>query len=306
MESELPETSELLAFVRTAETGSISAAARELGVPRATVGRRIERLEARLSVRLLRRTTRQLKLTDAGTELFDRARLAIDAANEAAEAVRRRDDEPRGLLRVSMPPATSTMTQLVHDYLARYPKVQMELILSTAHEDLIARNIDVALRAGSDLRPGLTMRKLRTADLSAVASPQYLASAPRLRSVADLAHHRCLVGYERGQSPATHWPLRNGEQVRIKASLAANDAAFLRDAALRGGGVALLADILSQSALDDGRLVRVLPRVLGGSSFVALVYPERQLMKASARAFIDLVAESFGSPLAVSMMGPVP
>jgi len=298
MESELPETSELLAFVRTAETGSISAAARELGVPRATVGRRIERLEERLSVRLLRRTTRQLKLTDAGVELFDRARLAVDAANEAAEAVRRRDGEPRGLLRVSVPPATSTMTHVVHEYLARYPEVQLELILSTAHEDLIARNIDVALRAGSDLRPGLTMRKLTTTDRCAVASPGYLASAPRLRSVVDLAQHRCLVGYDRGEAPATHWPLRDGGRVRIKASLAANDAAFLRDAALRGGGIALLPDILVQSALDDGHLVRVLPRSLGGSSFVALVYPERQLMKASARAFIDLVAERFGSPQA--------
>lgn len=298
MESELPETSELLAFVRTAETGSISAAARELGVPRATVGRRIERLEERLSVRLLRRTTRQLKLTDAGTELFDRARLAVDAANEAAEAVRRRDDEPRGLLRVSVPPATSTMTQVVHEYLARYPEVQLELILSTAHEDLIARNIDVALRAGSELRPGLTMRKLTSTDRFAVASPGYLAAAPRLRGLADLANHRCLVGYDRGESPSTHWPLRDGGRVRIKASLAANDAAFLRDAALRDGGVTLLPDILVQSALDEGRLVRVLPRILGGSSFVALVYPERQLMKASARAFIDLVAERFGSPQA--------
>jgi DNA-binding transcriptional LysR family regulator len=294
MELELPETSELQAFVRTAETGSISAAARELGVPRATVGRRIERLEERLSVRLLRRTTRQLKLTDAGSELFDRARLAVEAANAAAEAVRRPDDKPRGLLRVSMPPASSAMTSVVHAYMERYPDVQLELILSTAHEDLIARNIDVALRAGSQLPPGLTMRKLTTTAQIGVASPGYLEDAARLRSVADLAQHRCLVGYERGESPATHWPLRDGRRVRIKASLAANDAAFLREGAVRGHGVTLLPKILVQHDLDAGRLVPVLPRALGGASFVAVVYPERQLMKASARAFIDLVVERFG------------
>ena len=186
------------------------------------------------------------------------------------------------------------MTSVVHAYVERYPDVQLELILSTAHEDLIARNIDVALRAGSQLPPGLTMRKLTTTAQIGVASPGYLEDAARLRSVADLAQHRCLVGYERGESPATHWPLRDGRRVRIKASLAANDAAFLREGAVRGHGVTLLPKILVQHDLDAGRLVPVLPRALGGASFVAVVYPERQLMKASARAFIDLVVERFG------------
>lgn len=291
MELELPETSELLAFVRTAETGSISAAARELGVPRATVSRRVERLEDRLEVRLMRRTTRQLQLTDAGRELFDRARLAIDAAADAAEAVRRSDDVPRGLLRVSVPPLQGSFADAIHEFMARYPRVQLEVLQSTAHEDLVAKNIDVALRAGLSFDPGLTMRKLGTTELIAVASREYLDEAPRLRTVSDLSQHRLLVGFERGQTPATHWPLRDGGRVRVRGHLAANDVRFLYEAALRGTGVAVLPRQLLDRDLDGGALVHVLPRKLGTRGFVALVYPERQLMKASARAFIDLLVD---------------
>ncbi len=287
MDVDLPETSELQAFVRTAETGSISAAARELGVPRATVSRRIERLEERLATRLMRRTTRQLRLTDAGRELFDRARLAIDAARDAAETVRRHDDVPRGLLRISMPSVSGVLGDVVHEFIARYPQVNLELIRSSVHEDLVARNIDVALRAGTHIDPGLTMRKLSMMDLIAVASPDYLAAAPRLRTLSDLSQHRLLVGFDRGQTPATHWPCRDGSRVRVRAYLAVNDIDFVHHAALRGTGITLLPQLAATADLDAGRLRPVLPRKLGTQSFLALVYPEKQLMKASARAFID-------------------
>ena len=293
MELELPETSELAAFVQIVRTGSISAAAAELRLPRATVSRRLQRLEEKLDVRLLRRTTRRMQLTDLGEAFFPHARSVVTASEAAAEAVRRRDDTPRGLLRVSTPPLRDRFADVIVDFMEAYPEVEIELIASQAHEDMIARNIDVALRAGTHFEEGLTLRRIMSTDLVAVASPAYLADAPRLRTVADLAQHRCLVGFDGGLHAATHWPLRNGDKVRVYAVMTCNDPAMQVRAAERGMGIALLPRIIAEPALEAGDLVEVLPRRVGAQTVMGLVYPERELMKTSARAFIDFVVAFF-------------
>jgi len=285
---EAPETSELQSFVQIADAGSISGAAQELELPRATVSRRLARLEDRLGVKLIHRTTRQLQLTESGEELYHHARSIMQAVAIAAQSVRRSDDVPRGLLRVSAPPLDSPrFREVLLSFVTRFPEVRLELISSTRHEDMIANNIDVAWRAGVNIDPGLIARRLLSSEVLAVASPAYLERLGAPASPADLERHECLVGFAQGARPATHWPLHDGGQLRVEGRLVSNDVHLLLDAACRGMGIAMLPAMIVRAAMAEGSVVSVLPGVLGASSQVALVYPDKRLLKPSVRAFVD-------------------
>lgn len=289
---DMPETSELATFARVVEAKSISLAARELGVPRPTVGRRLARLEERLGVRLLRRSTRKMALTEAGALFYQRARSALASVVEARDAVQRADGAVRGLLRVSAPTLQGwQFGELVASFLAHNPEVRLELESTTRHVDLLAGGFDVAIRASTDLAPGLVARALGKTRLVAVASPEYLASAPAVRTVADLARHKCIVGYDRGEHPATHWPLVDGGRVRVEARFASNDIAVMRECAVRGAGVAMLPEAAIVAELESGALVPLLERKVGAIAVIAAVYAERAFVAPAVRAFIDAVVE---------------
>jgi DNA-binding transcriptional LysR family regulator len=295
------ETSELLAFAKSVEARSLSRAAAELGVPRATLGRRLARLEERLGVRLLRRTTRSLTLTDAGQAFHRHARIALDAVAQAEESVRRTDTAVRGPLRVSLPPmADPRFYAMICDFAERYPEVVLQLHFSTQLVDLRRDGYDVALRATTQLEPGLVARTLARAPSITVASPAYLASMGVPRKARDLRSHRCLMGFVRGELPQTHWPLTGGGKVQVQGCFFSNEILQLRDAALRGLGIALLPMLLAGPLVESGELVRVLPGIIEADTQVAIVYPERELVPPQVRAFIDAVvawaAEGFLRP----------
>ena len=281
-------------FVAIVERGSISAAARALGVPRATLSRQLASLEDELGVLLAHRSTRRLALTPAGEELYRRARLIVAQAEEARGVVARLDGVPRGLLRVSVPPgpAAQVLAGVLVTYLSRYPEVRVEVTATTRHVDLVAEGIDVALRAGRLDDPSLVARQLRRSDLIAVASPADLAARGTPVSPADLAGHDCLVGYDRGATPARAWPLRGGGTLPISGRLATNDLDLTLAAAEAGLGVALVPDLVAAAALAAGRLVVVLPDHIGISSVMALVYPSREHLDPKVRAFVDLAGEA--------------
>ncbi|UQA58529.1 LysR family transcriptional regulator [Polyangium aurulentum] len=283
------ETSELLAFAKTVEARSLSRAAAELGVPRATISRRLARLEERLGVRLLRRTTRSLALTDAGEALHRHARIVLDAVHHAEASVRKTDDAVRGELRVSVPPMNGTsFGAMICAFARRYPEVRLHIHSTTRHVDLQRGGYDVALRASSSLEPGLVARTLSREPLLAVASPAYLEAHGTPRTRRDLRQHRCLMGFVRGELPQTHWPFSGGK-LQIEGALFANDINLLCDAALEGLGIALLPRMLVQSHLESGALVHVLPSAIQAESHIAVVYPEREFMPPQLRAFIDAV-----------------
>lgn len=180
---------------------SVSRAARELRVPRATIGRRLQRLEERLGVRLLRRSTRSLVLTDAGEAMYRHARIALDALREAELSVKRNDTSVRGDLRVTAPPITKpSFYAMIDAFALAYPDVRLQLHLSTRHVDLRRDGYDVAIRGTSQLEPGLVARNLGRTQLVGVASPAYLAQSGPLRSLRDLRQHRCLCGCRRAPS----------------------------------------------------------------------------------------------------------
>ncbi len=285
---EPPETSELMTFARTVEARSISRAARELGVPRPTVGRRLARLEQKLGVRLLRRTTRTMTLTDAGEALYVRARVVLAAVRDAEASVRRSDDAVRGLLRVSAPPMVSAgFGAMIGAFMARYPEVRLEVDCTSRYVDLVAGGYDVAIRASPELAPGLVARTLVRTRVVAVASPAYLAARGSPKRVTDLAKHACLAGFARGEHPVTHWPLARGGRVRIEAALASNELTVLRAAALAHRGIALLPVNLVCDDVAAGALAPVLAERLGAEVRVSAVYADREFVPPAVRAFID-------------------
>ena len=211
MDLALPETVELQALVAVVDAGSLSAGARVLSIPRATLSRRLSRLEERLGVRLLHRNTRSLRMSPAGTELYRPARGILSALKDATQAVQPQDAEPSGLLRVSVPPLNSAaFRRMLLEFALEYPKVQLEVIATTAHQDLQRDQIDVAWRAGPTLDPGLIARRLHTTQLQAVATPEYLLTHGNPTRIEDLSEHRCIVGFARGERPVTAWPTLDG------------------------------------------------------------------------------------------------
>jgi DNA-binding transcriptional LysR family regulator len=285
------ETSELLAFSRTVEAHSLSRAAAELGLPRATVSRRLQRMEQRLGVRLLRRTTRKLSLTAAGEALYQRTRGILDAIDEAERSVRHSDDVVRGRLRVSVPTGVpGTFFDLMSRFIARYPDLRIDVLSTARHVDLLAEGFDVALRAGAAPDSGLMSRTLRRVRLYAVASPGYLAKHGTPDTVRALTKHACILGYTRAELPETHWPLLRGGSARVEGKLYSNDILMRRALASDGRGITLLPSLMADDGTRRGHLVPVLERVVGAQSQLMLVYPERELVPPAVRAFIEAVA----------------
>jgi DNA-binding transcriptional LysR family regulator len=301
------ETSDLLAFARTVEAKSLSRAAAELGVPRATIGRRLARLEERLGVRLLRRTTRALALTDAGGAFYRHARIALDAVEQAEASVRTSDKPVRGTLRVTTPVMLDpSFNALVCDFARAYPEVQIHIDASSRYVDLLREGYDVALRIGTELEPGLVARTLSRTSAVAVAAPAYLAANGTPGKARDLRTHRCLVGCMRGGLPQTHWPKAGGGRISVEGSFVSNDLTLLMDAAARGLGIAVLPMLLVDVLLERGALVRVLPELIHAESRVTVVYQEKELLPPQVRAFIDLLVAWVPSAIDRSVASPCP
>ena len=277
------------AFVAIVDAGSISEASRALGVPRASLSRQLARLETRLGVRLLHRSTRSLVPTPAGEALYPRARSLVDAAASAVALVQRLDDVPRGLVRISSPPLNGpALGELVSAFLHAYPDVTVELSTSTRHIDLAAEQVDLALRGGVVRDLGLIAKPLFRTDMIAVASPAYLTNHGPLTSLVELKHHVCLRGYQGGSRPATTWPLRDGGQVQVDGPFVTNDLMALHGAATSGLGVAFLPRDFVAPEVDRGLLIEVLPGIIGVDVSLSLVWLEREFLDPKVRAFIDL------------------
>jgi len=295
------ETAELLAFVSTVDAKSLSAAAQKLRVPRVTISRRLSRLEERLGTRLLRRTTRSLALTEAGTALYRHARIVLDALGHAEESVRNTDHAIRGDLRVSVPPlSSSSFYRLVLRFAAKYPAVRLQLHFSSRIVDLARGEYDVALRASSSFQPGLVARPVARDRVIAVASPRYLGEHGTPKSARDLREHRCIMGFARGEVPESQWPLADGGSISLSGVLFSNEPMMLLGAAVQHQGIALLPGILVRGFLANGRLVHLLPGVVEARSMVAVVYAEREFVPPQVRAFADALVAWAPQNLGVS------
>ena len=215
-------------FVRIVDAGSVSEAARQLGVPRPTLSRRLANLEDTLGVRLLHRRTRSMTLTRAGETLLPRARRVVESALDARDAVARVDDVPRGRLRVTVPPDLRLGACFV-TFAEQWPEVQLEVLATTRRVSLVTEGIDIALRAGPPGDEALVSRTLLRMDTCCVAAPSLLDTLGMPSAPGDLATAPCLVQLDVTGRPATSWPLRAGGRVPITPAMAANDLHLLQE-----------------------------------------------------------------------------
>ena len=291
---------EMSIFAKVVSAGSLSAAARELGLSPAVVSRRLAALEARLGTRLINRTTRSLHLTDEGASYYEacaRILAEIEEADAVASAGRA---EPQGVLKVALPASFGhqLVAPLVPRFAERYPKVRLALSLSDRAVNLIDEGFDLAVRIAELEDSSLAARKLAPNRRVVCASPEYLRRHGTPRTPRDLAQHNFLIAnWDSGFAMTLEYkdPVGKLGEVRVTGKYACDNWEVLREWALAGLGVALKSTWDVHRNLEDGSLVALCP----GYSFdtdvaIYAVYPHRRHLPAKTRVFIEFLAEAIG------------
>lgn len=285
-------------YVEVVKCGNFATAGRTLRMPKSTISRRIAQLEERLGVRLIERSTRRFRVTEVGQSFYERCRAIVLDAEQAEAVVAEAKAEPHGLVRFSCPTGLlASLSDGLPIFLARYPKVRLQLLALDRPVDLIGERIDVALRVRTELvtDAALTMRTLGYSKRILVAAPHFLercsgspadslTQLPTLSSSDDLG--------------AVEWELAGPDGatacVRHEPRMTCGDFQALKAATVAGMGVALLPDHVCQSELATGRLVRVFPEWQTNVGIVHVVFTTRRGLPPAVRAFIDHLAASLG------------
>lgn len=256
-----PDLNAMVLFARVLQHGSFSEAARRTGTPVSTLSRKVSALERQLGVRLLERTTRAVNPTDSGREYFLYCEQIVDTLDGAQAALKQRQVEVTGTLRLAAPPSLSDvlLVPLIEGFLRRYSKVAVKVLVTDRHLDLVQDEVDISLRVGPQPASSLVFRRLLRYRHILVAAPAYLAGVEALDTPADLARHR-LLGFTKWFDETT-WTLSNGsrtQHVPTTLGLGINDYAGVIRAAVAGMGVAEMPSIVCQRELSQGHLVPVL------------------------------------------------
>lgn len=285
------------------EAGSMTRAAAALGLTASGVGRAIARLEARLGVRLLDRTTRSMHLTDEGRRFYDRVLPLLDGLEEAALDASGAAAVVRGRLRVNVDPFFSqvALPGRIAGFVAAYPALSTELIMRDRIGDLIADGFDVALRYGEPPSDGFTARKLMETRVLTVASPAYIARHGRPAHPREVVEHDLLDYWDAARARPYEWEFRRGEEVvEIDKAprLVTSDARTMLDICLAGGGIAQVLAFGTQALRESGALVELFPEWSDETFPLYAIYPSRRHRPAKVRAFVGfisaLIAEELG------------
>jgi len=294
------DLNDIVVFVRVVEAGSFTAAARLLGMPKTTVSRRIASLEREVGVRLVQRTTRSLSMTDAGRLYYEQSSQALRTIEDANLRLAETRAEPSGTIRISAPVGFGAhyLTSAVFDFLAAFPKTQVELHLTDDKLNLVENRIDLAFRTGILPDSTLTARKLGSTHRILCGSPDYLARHGAPQAAADLARHHCVIA---GPSTGSaHWVLdgpRGQETVSVSGRFAANEMQAVIAAAIAGYGIAQLPYQVAEALVRNGRLRRVLGDYTTPVGGVYAVYPTSRHVSPLVKAFIELTAKHISMPL---------
>ena len=293
-------------FVQVVDRGGFTAAGRTLHLPKSTLSHRIQQLETKLGVRLLNRTSRRFGMTDAGSEFYRHATEMLQSAEEAETAIRHRLREPTGTVRITAGIATMqfALREVVSDFLARNPKVNVVAHATDRYVDIVGENYDVAVRAHSDALPdsALVRRTLAPAPWFLFAGAAYLDANGSPKTPQDLRKHSSLFVMRTGVSPV--WRLRHSNagkgdvNVPLAPRLMSDDMIGLKQAAIAGLGIVALPGYICRDELRSGALRRVLPTWLAGDSTLTALMPYRQGLLPSVRAFVEHLASDV--PKAVS------
>lgn len=290
---------ELAIFVAVVESGSFSRAAEQLGQANSAVSRAVKKLEMKLGVSLLNRTTRQLSLTEEGDRYFRRVQLILQEMAAAETEVMETRLAPRGLLRIdaATPVVLHYLMPLIKPFRERYPEITLSLVSSETFINLIERKVDVAIRVGTLTDSSLRARPLFSSYRRMIASPDYIARYGMPEKVDDLAQHVCL-GFTEPAS-LNSWPVacHDGQLHQISGTISSNSGETLKQLCLSGNGIACLSDYMIDKEIASGELVEVLAdkRLPVNMPFSAVYYSDRAV-STRIRAFIDFLSEHVKQP----------
>ncbi len=297
----IPDLNAVSTFAKVVELKSFRAAAAALGIPKSTVSRKVAELEDALGARLLERTTRSLRLTDAGRAYHVRISPALDALGEAERAVEEQNEKPSGRLRLTMTyeGGQALLGPLLSEYLTAFPDVKLEVELTDRRVDLVEEGFDLALRAGALSDSSLIARKLSApGHLRLYASPEYLRRHGSPRHPRELSEHDCLI--MTAHSSATVWSFRDKRKVlpvKVRVHAEANSFLVLRDLARGGHGLARLPSYFAAEPVQRGELVSVLDKYLPEPLPWHVVYPSARHLSPKVRALVELLERRFSGCL---------
>ena len=278
------------------EAGSMARAAQALGLTSSGVGRSIARLERRVGVRLLERTTRTMTLTDEGRRFYEEVGPHLDGIEQAAMTAAGAAGAVRGRLRVNVDPFFSriVLAAQVARFLDRHPDVRVELIMRDHVGDLVADGFDLALRFGEPPGGSLIARKLIETRILTVAAPDFIARHGRPKHPSEVAQLPCIDFYDAANACPFEWEFRRGREVipvRPAARLMVSDVGAMLSACEAGVGIAQIMQLGSSDLLAEGRLVELFPDWPGELFPLYALYPSRQLRAAKVRAFIEFTVD---------------
>lgn len=287
---------DILVFLAIVDAGSFVGGGEAMGLTRSAAGKAVGRLEERLGVRLLNRTTRTISLTDEGRIFYERGLQIISAVEDAEASVARHGGKPKGLLRLTVPDAFGRLVvlPLLEHFLEEWPDVQVEVSFSDRVADLLEEGFDLAVRIGvthSDNR--LVSRVVAKYRALLCAAPSYLARRGQPSTIEQLSLHDCLVFSSRTQKQS--WRLRVGDgawaKVHAHSRLRLDSGEAIRDAAVAGLGIGLLPEFLVAEDIRAGRLSQILPGVETDEVKIVIIYPTKRFLEPRVRHFIDLMVE---------------
>jgi len=282
-------------FARVARTGSFSLAGREVGLSQPSASRIVAALEKRVGVPLLRRTTRGVKLTDAGADYLMRTEAILAALDEADHAARG-TGELRGILRIACSSTFAVRSVLprLSKFTDAHPKLYVEFLLADHLHDMVAEGVDIAFRMGAPISPGTVARKIGTNHRLLAAAPSYLERAGIPQSPDDLSEHALIIGPAgRGAEGWTFHKSGRTQVLRVEGRYVLDGTEAATSAAVNGLGVVSTGDLACLRDLQQGALVKVLPDWEMGSVDVYIVFADGRSAKPSARAFADFIGEEF-------------
>jgi DNA-binding transcriptional LysR family regulator len=287
----------LRAFVKVVQHGGLSAAARDLRLSRSAVSKYLIDLETDLGVQLLVRTTRNASPTENGLAYYERVVAILSEIDEADAAVGSLQAEPRGILRVNAPMSFGTLHlgTAIADFMEKYPELKIQLVLSDELIDPVREGFDVTLRIADLSSSSLIARKILPAPRVICASPSYLQRRGTPQHPDELREHECLTY---GHLATGHqWKLTgpDGDHwIQIPWTLCTNNAEVLRDAAVKGRGLALLPTFIAGDDLQTGALMTVLKEYKAPEISVYVIYSQTKHLSVKIRVFIDFLVERFG------------
>ena len=295
----MADLNDIAVFVKVAQLGSFSRAAHAIGMPVSTVSRKVSALESELGVTLLQRTTRKLALTSQGRDYFHQCSEPLNLLFDAERVLTQTQRKPEGSLKISVPVVLGQdpFLEFISDFLKIYPSIKIDLFITNAFLDLIAENVDVAIRFG-DLRDStLIAKKIGSQVRYVVASPEYLKDRKLPTKPKDLRLHQCVL--LNGKNNEADWELLNGRKrvdVRVSGPISSRDFQSVSTFVYRGHGVGFLPSTYCDDKIGRGELVKLLPDWTSRQLEVHVVYPTRNFLPSRLHVFLQAL-RAWKSPL---------